>query len=155
MGLRVAKTRGIPLEHILVFYCHFRSSYVDFWPFFQFLLLFYRIFWPFCPLLGEFSVVPPSERARVKCCGWGCEGGQGGVFLKFRFVQPLTLEMFLCGGCWWVWVMVCKPMLVFSLSLCQAEQYSPKTYLKSKWNMLINFQLCVVFYKHNFLTRNC
>ena len=25
--------------------------------------------------VSEFSVSPPSERARVKCCGWGCDGG--------------------------------------------------------------------------------
>ena len=52
------------------------------------MLLFYRIFWPFCPLLGEFSVFPPSERARVKCCGWGSERGRGG-----REVYSLSLNL--------------------------------------------------------------
>ena len=33
----------------------------------------------------EFSVSPSSERARVKCCGWGCDGG--------REVYSLSLDL--------------------------------------------------------------
>ena len=33
----------------------------------------------------EFSVSPSSERARVECCGWGCDGG--------RKVYSLSLDL--------------------------------------------------------------
>ena len=58
------------------------------------------------------------------------EKGEGGLFLMFRlvFIPNLgllmsleSLEKFLCGGGGWWWV-VGKPILVFSLSLSQAEQ---------------------------------
>ena len=46
---------------------------------------------------------------------------------RLKVVRPVTAEKLLpkslCGGGgWWV-VVVCKPILVFSLSLGQAEQF--------------------------------
>ena len=43
----------------------------------------------------------------------------------WKVVRPVTAEILLGGGGWgWVLVVVvCKPILVFSLSLGQAEQY--------------------------------
>ena len=44
----------------------------------------------------------------------------------WKVVRPVTAEILLpkrlCGGGWWLVVVVCKPILVFSLSLGQAEQ---------------------------------
>ena len=66
----------------------------------------------------------------------GKGSGEGGLFLRFRLVYIPILSLLLSleylekfvwwwvvvggGGGWWWWV--CKPILVFSLSLSQAEQ---------------------------------
>ena len=66
------------------------------------------------------------------CCLEKCRGGSSNLLYMFpgAFVQgliqigPVTAEILLpkslCGG----WQVVCKPILVFSLSLGQAEQLS-------------------------------
>ena len=49
--------------------------------------------------------------------------------IKIGSVTPeILLPKSLCGGWWGWWVVVCKPILVFTLSLGQAEQktYMPK-----------------------------
>ena len=56
--------------------------------------------------------------------------GEGGLFLRFRlvyilfFILLLSLESLEKFVWWWGWVVVvmCKPILVFSLSLSQGEQ---------------------------------
>ena len=52
---------------------------------------------------------------------------EGGLFLRFRLAYILILSLLLSlesleKFVWWVVVAVCKPILVFSLSLSQAEQ---------------------------------
>ena len=62
--------------------------------------------------------------------GWGVGKGEGGIFLRFELVYIpnhsllLSLEFLEKFLCWWlvvVLVVVCKPILVFILSLSQAE----------------------------------
>ena len=57
--------------------------------------------------------------------------GEGGLFVRFRLVYiPILRLRWLVGGgggwWWWLvvvgWWLVCKPILLFSLSLDQAEQ---------------------------------
>ena len=60
--------------------------------------------------------------------GIGSEEEEGGLFLRFRPVHILILSLLLSlesseKFVWWWWVVVvCKPILVFRLSLGQAEQ---------------------------------
>ena len=87
----------------------------------------------------QFSVSSPSPRPRVKCCGWDREWGTGGRSIPqvqislYTYSQHPTEPRVLRKVCVVVEVpeiirggsrdyMVCKPILVFSLSLSQAEQ---------------------------------
>ena len=60
--------------------------------------------------------------------GWGVGKGEGDVFLRVELVYIpndsllLSMEFLEKFLCWWWVVVVCKPILVFSLRLGQAEQ---------------------------------
>ena len=92
-----------------------------------------------------------------KCCLDKYRGDSCNLFYMFPglFVQslikigPVTAEILLskslCGG----WVVVCKPILVFSLSLGQAEQKKRKC--ASNWLKPQNLQFQILCPHHIFV----
>ena len=60
----------------------------------------------------------------------------------------MLLPRILCGGAAWAYMVVCKPILVFSLNLSQAEQfgscsdpYKLKIYVGKDNNALLKSQI--------------
>ena len=83
-----------------------------------------------------FSVSPVPQGIGLNVLvGMGSRGGVGRSIPRFRLVyipnhslllSLESLEKFLCGGWWW-WV--CKPILVFSLSIRKAFKRKKRKYI--------------------------